>query len=137
MSLKGKNIFIIEDDMQNRVVYQMILVKQGAHVEFDRWGRETLHYIRRMSQVDLIILDLMLPGGHSGYEIYDILREEDRFADVPIIAVSAADVSMAVRKTQEKGFNGFIAKPIDVSTFPDQLISIINGEPIWDTAGRF
>lgn len=137
MSIKGKHIFIVEDDVQNRVVYQMLLVKHNARFEFDRWGRDTLSRIRRMPQVDLIILDLMLPGELSGYDIYNILRGEARLTDVPIVAVSASDTTTAVRKTQEMGFNGFIAKPIDVSIFAEQLTTIMTGGSIWDTAGRF
>ena len=63
--LKGKQIFIVEDDTMNRVVYTMILKKEGVILEFDRFGRDTITKLK-LAKYDLIILDLMLPRGDSG-----------------------------------------------------------------------
>ena len=48
MFLKDKRIFIVEDNMQNRVVFQMAFVRHGALVDFERRGRET---IARLNEV--------------------------------------------------------------------------------------
>ena len=131
MLLKGKNIFIVEDNAQNRIIYQTVLMIQGATLEFDRWGREAEMHLQTFKHFDLIILDLMLPGGVTGYDVFDQIRQLPGFADVPIVAISAADPSTAIKETREKGFSGFIAKPIDMILLPEQLVRIIEGEQVW------
>jgi CheY-like chemotaxis protein len=135
--LDGKRIFVVEDNLQNRVIFKMMLISQGAWVEFDRWGRDALWRLQAFKNVDLIILDLMLRGGMSGYTIFDEIRSLPEFAQVPIIAVSAAEPAVAIPTTQEKGFSGFIAKPINDDLFPKQIARIIAGEAVWYAGDRF
>jgi CheY-like chemotaxis protein len=135
--LQGKRIFIVEDNVQNRVVFTMVLQIHGARVEFDRWGRETLSRMRNFPNMDLIILDLMLPNGVTGYQVFDEIRTVPDYAAVPIIAVSAAEPAIALPKTREKGFNGFIAKPVDDELFPKQLARVMAGEKIWSAGAAF
>jgi CheY-like chemotaxis protein len=137
MILKDKHIFIVEDNMQNRVIFQMALIRHGAIVDFERRGRETMTRLGDLSSVDLIILDLMLAEGVSGFDLYDEIRAVPKFASVPIVAVSAMDPGMAIPKTLSKGFAGFIAKPIDNHLFPKQLVRIIEGEQIWYGGERY
>lgn len=131
MLLKGKNIFIVEDNAQNRVIYQTVLMTQGATLEFDRWGRQAEMHLQCFKHFDLIILDLMLPGGITGYDVFKRIRELPGFENVPVVAISAADPSAAIKETREKGFSGFIAKPIDMILLPGQLARIIEGEQVW------
>ncbi len=137
MSLANKRIFIVEDNVHNRVVYKIALTRHGAQLDFDPWGRQTLQKMSALEHIDLIVLDLMLPSGYSGYDIYAKIRNIPEFDDVPIVAVSAADPSVAIPKTREMGFSGFITKPIDDDLFPEQIVKIINGEQVWDVGGRF
>lgn len=136
MILKDKRIFIVEDNMQNRLIFQMALIRQGASVDFERWGRDTLYHIQNTSRIDLIVLDLMLADGVSGFDIFDQIRALPKYNAVPIIAVSAMDPSIAIPKTRAQGFSGFIAKPIDNVLFPKQLASIIEGEKVWSVGER-
>jgi CheY-like chemotaxis protein len=132
MLLKDRHIFIVEDNPQNRVVFQLALIRHGAQVAFDRWGRDAVFRLRGTHRYDLIILDLMLVGGISGFDLHDEIRAMPEYAAVPIVAVSAMEPAVALPKARAQGFAGFIAKPIDVQHFPRQLASIIEGQPIWD-----
>lgn len=135
-SLKGKRVFIVEDNLENRVIFQMVFVKYGAAVDFERWGHATLFRLQNMSNVDLIILDLMLAQGISGFDVYDSIRGLPQYLAVPIVAVSAMDPNVAIPKTQARGFNGFIAKPIDSHLFPRQIASILEGQSVWYAGER-
>lgn len=135
MLLQNKRIFIVEDNIQNRVIFQVILQKQGAHVDFERLGRDAIRRLESMSSVDLIILDLMLAQGVSGFDVFDQIRALPAYENVPIIAVSAAEPAIAMPKVLEKGFSGFIAKPIDDLMFPQQVARILVGEGIWHGGG--
>ena len=134
MLLSEKNIFIVEDSRQNRVIFKMALSRQGALVEFEQWGHDSLQRLKALPQVDLIILDLMLAYGISGFDLYDNIHALSRFEHVPIIAVSAMDAAEAIPKVQAKGFSGFIAKPIDIALFPQQIARIMSGERLWASA---
>lgn len=136
MILKDKRIFIVEDNMQNRLVFQMALIRHGASVDFERWGRDTLYHLQNLSRVDLIVLDLMLAEGVTGFDIFDQIRGLGKYDAVPIIAVSAMDPSIAIPRLRKQGFAGFIAKPIDNTLFPRQLASIIAGESVWSVGER-
>jgi CheY-like chemotaxis protein len=133
--LENKRIFVVEDNLQNRIIFQILLTGEGARVEFDRWGRDTITRLQGFMPIDLIILDLMLGGGVTGYDIFEQLRTFPQFAQTPVVAVSAAETSIAIPKTREMGFSGFIAKPLNNERFPQQLLSIMQGEPIWHAGG--
>jgi CheY-like chemotaxis protein len=131
MLLKNKNIFIVEDNSQNRVVFKMVLLIHGAKVDFERWGQDALARLKKFDKVDLIILDLMLYQGTSGYDTFEEIRRIPEYDNVPIVAVSAAEPAIAIPKTQKMGFAGFVAKPIDDDLFPKQVAQLIEGEKIW------
>jgi CheY-like chemotaxis protein len=136
MLLADKRIFIVEDNMQNRVIFQMALLRHGASIDFERWGRFTIHQLAHMSHVDLIVLDLMLAEGLSGLDVFDQIRAVPKYENVPIVAVSAMDPAIAVPQVRAKGFAGFIAKPIDNHLFPKQIARILGGERVWYTGER-
>lgn len=131
--LLNKHIFIVEDNMQNRVIFQVALVRYGASVDFERMGRDTIYRLRGKDNLDLIILDLMLAEGLSGFDLVEQIRALPNCAKVPILAVSAMDAAAAIPKARELGFAGFIAKPIDNYDFPKQVLAVINGSEVWHT----
>lgn len=137
MLLRGKRIFIIEDNIHNRLVYNMALTGQGASIYFDPHGRDPEWRLRAMRDADLIILDLMLWRGQSGFDLFDEIRNQPEIRAIPIIAVSAAEPAVAVPKARQMGFSGFIAKPIDDEHFAEQIARVIAGEEIWYTGERF
>jgi CheY-like chemotaxis protein len=131
MLLDHKRIFIVEDNLQNRIIFQLTLTRHGAVLSFEPWGSRVLLQLQALSQIDLIILDLMLANGVSGFDIFDQIRTKPELDRVPIIAVSAIDPSSAIPKARRQGFSGFIAKPIDQELFPRQLAAVIGGEKVW------
>ena len=131
MLLANRTIFIVEDNTQNRVVFKMALVRHGAVVEFERQGTNCISQLKTLPHVDLIILDLMLVSGTTGFDVFDQVRELPQFDHVPIIAVSAMEPAVAIPKVRQKGFDGFIPKPINAKEFPKQVAKIIEGERIW------
>jgi CheY-like chemotaxis protein len=131
MLLTGKNIFIVEDDSFNRVVYLMSLGMQGgAHLEFDLWGRDTISKLKR-GMWDLIILDLMLGRSVSGFQVFKEIRQLDKFDSIPIIAISASEPSVSIPKARQMGFNGFISKPVKEDWIVEQIAQVIAGDDVW------
>ena len=131
MLLKGKRIFLTEDNLTNRSVIQLLLERDGAVFAFERWGFDTLERLQKFGPVDIILLDLMLPNGITGLDLYDQIRSVPAFNEVPIVAVSAKDPGIAIPEVQAKGFNGFIAKPINRLRFTQQVAWVIEGKSVW------
>ncbi len=74
MILENKRIFIVEDNPGNIVVMLKILTKHGASVQIDWWARGEVNRVLKALPLDLILLDLMLPGGHSGFAVFDEIQ---------------------------------------------------------------
>jgi CheY-like chemotaxis protein len=131
LALSNKRIFVIEDNPGNLAITRWLLERQGAKTEYEPWGVTALHKLHKFAPVDLILLDLMFPNKVTGYQVFDTIRADKQFEDIPIVAVSAADPEEAIHKTKQHNFTGFIAKPVDFDLFPKQVYQILNGEQIW------
>ena len=129
--LSGKRIFVIEDDPTNMAVFAATLKRSGALVMQDPWNGRTVKLLKQFLPVDIILIDLMLRFGVSGYEIFDKIKHEPELAAVPVVVVSASDPEVEIPRAMEKGFAGFIAKPIDSSQFPLQIACCMKGDQVW------
>jgi CheY-like chemotaxis protein len=135
MLLNHKRVFVVEDDPGNLAVMQTILTQQGATVFFERWGQNTSRRLLDALPIDIILLDLMLPNGMSGYDVFDAIQAVPELAGVPVVIVSAADPDHEMEKARRKGFSGFIGKPVRLNTFGHYVASIIGGQYVWTAAG--
>ena len=133
MSLVGKKIFVIEDNVINFAVIRTTLQKAQVSAPYDNWGDTTLEKMRNYPfPLDMILLDLMLADGVSGYDVFDAIKEAPEFADIPIVCVSAADPNIEVPKAKAKGFDGYIAKPIRQHNFAKKLEMVLDGDDtVW------
>ncbi|MDJ0754956.1 MAG: response regulator [Ardenticatenaceae bacterium] len=131
MLLKDKRVFVVEDDPSNLAVISSILKNNGAYISYDQWGDTTLDKLRDMTRVDIILLDLMLPGGGSGYDVFEAIRVVPELADIPIVVVTASDPDIEMSKARDKGLNGYISKPLNRLQFPKQIAAVLNGEEVW------
>lgn len=129
--LYGKRILIVEDDITNMAVYAATLKRSGAVIIQDFWNDDTINMVKTRMPIDVILLDLMLHHQVSGYEIFDSLQSDPELAQIPVVAVSAADPAVEIPKTKARGFAGFISKPINAARFPHQITSCLNGEAVW------
>jgi two-component system, cell cycle response regulator DivK len=131
-SLAGRHVFVVEDNLENRMITQMALFRTGMRITFDAFGRDTLRRMKKVMPVNLILMDLMLPLGISGYDIFDKIRADEELKHIPICALSASEPSFAIPKCKQMGFAGFIAKPIDIDRFGEQIQRLLQGEQLWN-----
>lgn len=126
-------ILIVEDNVRNYALLARLLSFMGVRqTEWNRSGWHVLEFARdSMPQVDLILLDIHLPD-EDGYEVLFRLREDEHFRNTRIVAVTADITSANLSRAQSAGFDGFLAKPINVDLFPDQILRILEGESVWD-----
>jgi CheY-like chemotaxis protein len=133
MLLNGKFIFIVEDDPQSRIVFQIALNHHGAWTWFEAWGLGALEHLKQLHRVHLVILNLTLHRYRRDYD-YDLLtqiRSLSHMATVPIVAATSADPQLALFHTQQRGFDGLLLKPLDGRILPQQLERVMQGEKLW------
>jgi two-component system cell cycle response regulator DivK len=126
-------VLIVEDNVRNYALLARLLSFMGVkQTEWRRSGWQVPEFAQdAMPQVDLILLDIHLPD-EDGYEVLSRLREKEHFRETRIVAVTADVTNTNLARAQSAGFDGFLAKPIDVDHFPDQICRILEGEVVWD-----
>ncbi len=131
--LRNLSVLIVEDNVRNYALLARLLSFMGVkQTEWKRSGWHVLEFAQEaMPQVDLILLDIHLPE-EDGYKVLARLRQDGRFENTRIVAVTADITSQNLARAQAAGFDGFLAKPIDVDLFPDQIRRILEGEVVWD-----
>jgi len=136
--LMGKRIFIFEDNPYNLTGMTIILDTAGCKTFFDRcWNGGSLDKLVGTLPIDLVLMDLNLAYGKSGYEIFELIRSDDRLKDIPVVLVTASDPGSALKVAKERGMNGVIGKPIRVDTFTRMVVDIvIHKKTVWND-GRF
>ena len=118
--LKGKKILLVDDDVRNVFALSSILETSGMEVIFAENGIESLELLQKNPDIDLVLMDIMMPV-MDGYEAIKRIREIPKFENLPIIALTAKAMKEDREKCMEVGASDYITKPID----PDQLISLI------------
>lgn len=131
--LKNKNIAIIEDNITNMAVFATGLRKYGVRIVQENWNINPKEYLLKHTPIDLVLMDLMLRRGLSGYDVFDELKALPEFENVPIVAISSLDPATEIPKLQARGFAGFISKPINIIRFPEQLATCLAGGDVWLT----
>lgn len=104
--MNGKKILICEDNLIVQDILREYLVREGFEVIAARDGENALSVVFD-SDVDLVILDIMLPG-ISGFDVCRKIREK---SDVPIIIVSARGTAPDRVAGLELGADDYVTKP--------------------------
>lgn len=106
-----KNVLLVEDNEDNRVVYSMVLEHYGYRVDTAPSGEDAVRMARE-SMPDLVLMDISLPG-INGWTASQRIRELDGGRDVPIIAVTAHVLPEHRRHAEVVGLDGFLCKPCE------------------------
>jgi two-component system cell cycle response regulator DivK len=129
---KDAYVLVVEDNLQNLVLIARLLAFIGVRrYEWKASGWQVLEFADTMPRVDLVLMDIHLPY-EDGYDALAKLRDDTRFADTRVVAVTADANPASMDKAKKAGFDGFLGKPIDPDKFPDQIISILQGDNVWD-----
>lgn len=115
-------ILIVDDDAVNRVVLQGILGLHDYKVLEAKDGSEALRLLRQPhTQVDLVLLDVIMPG-MNGFEVCSRIRQEYPAHELPVIFLTAQDVDSVVQRGFKCGANDFVAKPVSKSQLLPRVV---------------
>ena len=115
----NNSVLVIEDNEQNLYLVRFMLEKHGFTVHEARDGRRGISLASEL-RPDLILLDIQLPM-LDGYAVAAELRKDPALRDTPIIAVTSYAMVGDREKVLAAGATDYIEKPINPSTFVDQI----------------
>lgn len=119
--MKGKHILVVEDEAHLAAGIKYNLDAEGYRVTTVGDGPSAVSYIKNHpDSVDLVILDLMLPG-MSGYAVCESLRSDNQH--MPVLILSARTLSEDRARGFDVGADQYLTKPFDL----DELLSRVKG----------
>ena len=120
-SFKDKNILLVDDDVRNIFALTSVLEERGMRILVAENGREALQVLEQSENVDLILMDIMMPE-MDGYEAMRQIRSKKAMENLPIIALTAKAMKGDRQKCIDAGANDYLSKPVDV----EKLISLLH-----------
>ncbi len=105
------HLLLVEDNEINQFIAEELLQKGGYTLDIANHGQEALHMLEKNSY-DLVLMDIQMPI-MDGLTATQKIREQEKFKDLPIIAMSAHAMTGDKEKSLEFGMNDHLTKPID------------------------
>ncbi len=124
-TLQGSGTILVVDDEEMILdVGKAILERLGYHALVAAGGRQAVETVReRGDEIDLVILDLIMPGFDGG-KTFERIREIQ--PDIPVMLSSGYSIDGQAQAILEKGGNGFIQKPFQISELSQAIRNILD-----------
>jgi CheY-like chemotaxis protein len=116
----GRKVLLVDDDVRNIFALTSALEQKGMVVVVGRNGFEAIDKLDRMPDIDLVLMDIMMPG-MDGLEATRRIRKDPRHLSLPIIAITAKAMKDDQEQCLRAGTSDYLAKPIDL----DRLLSLL------------
>jgi two-component system, cell cycle response regulator DivK len=120
-------ILVVEDSPDNMKLFTTLLTLHG-HKVVGLPGGEGLLETMATARPELVLMDIQLPGC-DGFVLLDEIRNA-RGKSVRVVALTAHAMAGDRERAIGAGFDGYIAKPIDIRQFPGQVDTALAGEMI-------
>ncbi|WP_412466831.1 response regulator [Pedobacter sp. KLB.chiD] len=118
--LVGKTVLIADDDVRNIFSLTKMLEQHQMKVVAATDGKEALKLLNENPEIDVVLMDMMMPE-LDGYETTTAIRQDIKYRNLPILAVTAKAMMGDREKCIAAGASDYISKPVDM----DQLISLL------------
>ncbi|MFL5345250.1 MAG: response regulator, partial [Hyalangium sp.] len=118
--LVNRKVLVVDDDVRNIFALNTVLERYGMKVVFAESAQEGISLLEREAGVELVLMDVMMPE-MDGYQAMQAIRGMERFAHLPILALTAKAMKGDREKCLEAGASDYITKPVDI----DKLLSLL------------
>ena len=119
-TLQNKKALLVDDDMRNIFALSAVLEQEKIEVITASNGREALEVLSKNKDIDIVLMDVMMPE-MDGYEAISHIRKEMKLLKLPIIALTAKAMAGDKDKCIAVGASDYISKPVDMQ----KLISLM------------
>ena len=120
-----KRILVVDDQMTVRRLVEMALAGTDIEVLQAESGEQALAMVRELCP-DLIIMDIMMPGGMDGIEAVRILRSQPEICDCPILILTAKDQKPERQKAFDVGGDDYLAKPFKLNDLIEKVQNLLH-----------
>jgi signal transduction histidine kinase/DNA-binding response OmpR family regulator/HAMP domain-containing protein len=119
--LTGRKILVVDDDYRNIFALTALLERVHAEVLSAESGYEALVTLERVPTVDVVLMDIMMPG-MDGYDTMRAIRAIEHFKNLPIIAVTGKVMAGELERCIDAGATNYVPKPVDSA----ELLAALN-----------
>ncbi len=126
--MAGKRVLIVDDNKINQELTSELLQQYGILNELAGNGVEALSALQT-KQFDMVLMDVQMPL-MDGYQAAKAIREQPRFKHLPVIAMTAHNMSGDREKSLLAGMNDHLAKPIEIENLYGVLKKWLSGQSI-------
>jgi two-component system cell cycle response regulator DivK len=123
-----KSVLVVEDNELNMRLFCDLLDAFGYEAHKCRDGVKAIE-IARAEKPDLIIMDIQLPEV-SGLDITRWLKDDPELAHIPVLAVTAFAMRADEQRVREAGCEGYLSKPIQMTSFLRAVEELVGGQPV-------
>ena len=133
MNARQPVLVYVEDDEASILVMKMVVERvmglPAPHILQSR--TDFLEQVRGLGVVpDVFLLDIQMKP-YDGVELLSMLRSDPQFTGSKVVALTASVTNEEVSLLKSGGFDGAIAKPLNIDVFPDLIARILSGEHVW------
>lgn len=121
--MEKPKILYVEDHLESALLVRTLL-KGKCEVFFTETYEETIDFLKE-NEVDLILLDINLPGKKDGVDLVKDLRKDEKYKNMPIIALTAYALAGDRERLLEAGCDEYISKPMSKKELFDKLKKFI------------
>jgi signal transduction histidine kinase/CheY-like chemotaxis protein len=121
--VQGAEILLVEDNELNQQVASELLEQAGFYVDIANHGQDALDSLGQ-KEYDCVLMDVQMPV-MDGFTATGKIREQERYSDLPVLAMTANATVEDRTRSLEAGMNEHIAKPINPKVLFESLLKWI------------
>jgi signal transduction histidine kinase/ActR/RegA family two-component response regulator len=125
--LDGATVLIVDDDVRNVFALTSALELHGMTVLYADNGADGVRILSEHPDVDIVLMDAMMPD-QDGNETTRAIRRNRRFAELPVVFLTAKAMPGDRESSLEAGASDYITKPVDLDELLDVMAAWVNGE---------
>jgi len=121
--MKERKILLIDDDPRNILALSAVLKSRGYKVVSANGMQDAFTLLKDHDDIGVVLIDMMMPG-IDGYEATRLLKADQNFKGLPIIAVTAQAMKGDRERCLAAGASEYVAKPVDIDILQSHLTKI-------------
>ncbi|NQZ83777.1 MAG: response regulator, partial [Colwellia sp.] len=117
---EGRTLLLVDDDLRNTFALSTVLEDKGLNVIIAENGLKALEALEKHDNIEVVLMDIMMPI-MDGYEAMKEIRAQEKYHDLPIIALTAKAMAEDKAKCLAAGANDYMNKPVKA----DELLALL------------